>query len=136
MSRTATTVQADVDAFLPFPAGASPDTRRGYAGVLDRLAAKLDPGRPLAGITGDEIAALLEQPWAAGTGDLEPQPAAVSAGLSRCAANRLHGPVLPAGAERRRENTNATRAVSRPAIERALSRRATGAEQRLLPCGW
>ena len=48
---------------------------------------------------------------------------AVSAWLSWCAANRLAAPVLPTGAERRRENTNATRAVSRAAIERALSRR-------------
>jgi integrase len=32
-------------------------------------------------------------------------------------------PVLPASAERRREHLNATRAVPRPAIDRALSRR-------------
>jgi integrase len=35
----------------------------------------------------------------------------------------LPAPVLPASAERRREHLNATRAVPRPAIDRALSRR-------------
>src|SRR6266567_2296631 len=39
------------------------------------------------------------------------------------ASRRLPAPVLPASAERRREHLNATRAVSRPAIDRALSRR-------------
>ena len=48
---------------------------------------------------------------------------AVAAWLSWCAASRLAAPVLPASAERRREHLNATRAVPRPAIERALSRR-------------
>ena len=38
-------------------------------------------------------------------------------------ASRLPAPVLPASAERRREHLNATRAVPRPAIDRALSRR-------------
>ena len=47
----------------------------------------------------------------------------MAAWLSWCAANRLAAPVLPASAERRREHLNATRAVPRPAIERALSRR-------------
>ena len=46
----------------------------------------------------------------------------MAAWLSLCAANRLPAPVLPASAERRR-NLNATRAVPRPAIDRALSRR-------------
>ena len=48
---------------------------------------------------------------------------AVAAWLSWCAASRLPAPVLPASAERRREHHDATRAVPRPAIERALSRR-------------
>ena len=37
--------------------------------------------------------------------------------------SRLPAPVLPASAERRREHLNATRAVPRPAIDRALTRR-------------
>ena len=56
-------------------------------------------------------------------GDLERNRAAVTAWLSWCAANRLPAPVLPASAERRREHINATRAIPRPAIDRALTRR-------------
>jgi hypothetical protein len=48
---------------------------------------------------------------------------AVTAWLSWCVANRLPAPVLPASAERRREHLSATRAVPRPAIDRALTRR-------------
>jgi integrase len=56
-------------------------------------------------------------------GDLERNRGAVAAWLSWCAANRLPAPVLPASTERRREHLNATRAVPRPAIDRALTRR-------------
>jgi hypothetical protein len=70
------------------------------------MLAELGAGWRLAGITGDEIAAILEQ--AAGAGDQEPQPHR---------GQRLSALVLPTGAERRRENTNATRA----AIKRVLS---------------
>src|SRR3954454_10270982 len=121
-------VQAAVDAFLSSPRCANPNTRRGYAGVLDRLltelGAELGTDRPLAAIEGEELAGLLERLW----GQRAPATwnrnrAAVSAWLAWCAANRLPAPVLPPGVERRREPTNATRAVSRSAIERALSRR-------------
>jgi integrase len=101
-----------------------PNTRRGYTGVLDRLLAGLGVSRPLAEVNGEELAGLLEQlcgrcapaTWNRNRG-------AVAAWLSWCAASRLPAPVLPASAERRREHLNATRAVPRPAIERALSRR-------------
>jgi integrase len=56
-------------------------------------------------------------------GDLEPQPRGrgrLAVLVRRQPAAR---PVLPASAERRREHLNATRAVPRPAIDRALSRR-------------
>src|SRR6266567_4559305 len=78
--RDTSTIQAAADAFLSSPRYASPNTRRGYTGVLDRLLAGLGASRPPA-------------------------------------------PVLPASAERRREHLNATRAVPRPAIDRALTRR-------------
>ena len=58
-SCNATTVQASVDAFPSSPRYASPNTGRGYAVILDRI---------LVGITGNEIAAVLEQLWAAGAG--------------------------------------------------------------------
>jgi hypothetical protein len=48
----ATTVHAAVDAFLSSPR-CNPNTRRGYAGVLDRMLADLGAGWRLACITGD-----------------------------------------------------------------------------------
>jgi integrase len=122
--RDTTTLQAAVDAFLSSPRCVNPNTRRGYAGVLDRLLAELGTDRPLADIGGDELAELLEQLW----GHRAPATwnrnrAAVAAWLSWCATNRLPAPILPPSAERRRETTNATRALSRAAIERAISRR-------------
>ena len=91
--------------------------------MLDRLLAGLGASRPLAEVSGEELAGLLEQLW----GQRAPATwnrnrGAVAAWLSWCAANRLPAPVLPASAERRREHLNATRAVPRPAIDRALSR--------------
>jgi hypothetical protein len=46
---------------------ASPNTRRAYAGVLDRLPAELSPGRQLAAAPGDEIAAALRRLWGGST---------------------------------------------------------------------
>jgi hypothetical protein len=122
--RETSTVQAAADAFLSSPRYANPNTRRGYTGVLDRLLAGLGASRPLAEVSGEELAGLLEKLW----GKCAPATwnrnrGAVAAWLSWCTANRLAAPVLPASAERRREHLNATRAVPRPAIDRALSRR-------------
>ena len=100
------------DAFLSSPRYASSNTRRGYAGVLDRLLAGLGASRPLAEASGGELAGLLEQLW----GQRAPATwnrnrGAVAAWLSWCAASRLPAPVLPARAGRRREHLNATRAA-------------------------
>jgi hypothetical protein len=122
--RDASTVQAAADAFLSSPRYANPNTRRGYTGVLDRLLAGLGASRPLAEVSGEELAGLLEQLWGrCAPATWNRNRGAVAAWLSWCAANRLPAPVLPASAERRREHLNATRAVPRPAIDRALSRR-------------
>jgi hypothetical protein len=122
--RDTSTVQAAAGAFLSSPRYANPNTRRGYTGVLDRLLAGLGASRPLAGISGEELAGLLEQLWGrCAPATWNRNRGAVTAWLSWCAASRLATPVLPASAERRREHLNATRAVPRPAIERALSRR-------------
>ena len=59
----AVTVTEAADAFLSSPRAASPNTRRAYAGVLDRLAAELGPGRQLAAVPGDEIAGALRRLW-------------------------------------------------------------------------
>ena len=61
--RDTTTVQAAADAFLSSPRYANPNTRRGYTGVLDRLLAGLGASRPLAEVSGEELAGLLEQLW-------------------------------------------------------------------------
>jgi len=122
--RDTTTIQAAADAFLSSPRYVNPNTRRGYTGVLDRLLAGLGASRPLAEVSGEELAGLLEQLWGrCAPATWNRNRGAVAAWLSWCAASRLPAPVLPASAGRRREHLNATRAVPRPAIERALSRR-------------
>ena len=65
------------DAFLSSPRYANPNTRRGYAGVLDRLLAGLGAIRALAEVSGLELAGLLEQlrgigPWRPGTATAAP----------------------------------------------------------------
>jgi len=73
--RDTSTIQAAADAFLSSPRYANPNTRRGYILVLDRLLAGLGASRPLAEVSGEELARLLEQLWGtARPGDLEPQP--------------------------------------------------------------
>ena len=61
--RDTSTVQAAAGAFLSSPRYANPNTRRGYTGVLDRLLAALGASRPLAEVSGEELAGLLEQLW-------------------------------------------------------------------------
>ena len=122
--RDTSTAQAAADAFLSSPRYANPNTRRGYTGVPGRLLAGLGASRPLAEVSGEELAGLLEQLWGrCAPATWNRNRGAVTAWLSWCAANRLPAPVLLASAERRREHLNATRAIPRPAIERALSRR-------------
>jgi hypothetical protein len=110
--RDTSMVQAAADAFLSSPRYANPNTRCGYTGVLDRPLAALGASRPLAEVSGEELAGLLEQFW----GQCAPATwnrnrGAVTAWLSWCGVSRLPAPVLPARAERRREHLNATRAV-------------------------
>ena len=44
------TIAEAADAFLSSPRAAAPSTRRAYAGVLDRMAAELGPGRLLSAV--------------------------------------------------------------------------------------
>ena len=120
--RDTSTVQAAADAFLSSPRYASPNTRRGYTGVLDRLLAGLGASRPLAEVSGEELAGLLEQLW--GGGPRRPGTATAAPWPPGCPGAPPAGcppPVLPASAGRRREHHDATRAVPRPAIGRALT---------------
>ena len=59
----AVTLAEAADAFLSSPRAATPNTRRAYAGVIDRLVAELGSHRPLAAVPGDEIAAALRCLW-------------------------------------------------------------------------
>jgi len=119
------TLAEAADAFLSSPRAASPNTRRAYAGVIDRLTADLGPGRPLAAVPGDEIAAALRCLW----GNRAPATwnrnrAAIVSWLNWCAdRKRWPAPQLPGDAERRTEHADTTRALPRAAVERLLSRR-------------
>jgi integrase len=118
------TLAEAADAFLSSPRAASPNTRRAYAGVIDRLVAELGPHRPLAAVPGDEIAAALRRLW----GNRAPSTwnrnrAAVVSWLTWCATRkRWPAPQLPGDAERRKEHSDRTRALPRARIERLLSR--------------
>ena len=57
--RDTSTIQAAAGAFFSSPRYANPNTRRGYTGVLDRLLAGLGASRPLAQVSGEELAGLL-----------------------------------------------------------------------------
>ena len=117
--RDASTVQAAADAFLSSPRYANPNTRRGYTSVLDRLLAGLGASRPLAEISGEELAGLLEQHWGQrGPATWNRNRGAVAAWLSWCAANRLPAPVLPAA-------PNGAASTSTPPA-RCPARRSTG----------
>jgi hypothetical protein len=59
----AVTIAEAADAFLSSPRVDSPNTRRAYAGVLDRLAAEVGPHRQLAAVPGDEVADALRTLW-------------------------------------------------------------------------
>jgi integrase len=119
------TLAESADAFLSSPRVGSPNTRRAYAGVLDRLAGELGPQRQLGAVLGDEIAAALRRLW----GESAPATwnrnrAAAVSWLNWCTQKkRWLAPRLPPDAERRRENNDATRALPRARVERLLSRR-------------
>jgi hypothetical protein len=83
------TIQAAADAFLSSPRYAYPNTRRGYTSVLDRLLAGLDGSRPLAEVSGEELAGLLEQLWGRRAPATWNRNRGAVAWLSWCAASRL-----------------------------------------------
>ena len=101
---------------------ANPNTRRAYGTVLDTLLTDLDPDRALTGISGDELAEVVEGTWGgAAPATWNRNRAALSSFLAWCAKNRYPAPVLPPGLERRVEHPDETRALPRAAIERQLS---------------
>jgi hypothetical protein len=119
----AVTLAEAADAFLSSPRTASANTRRAHAGVIDRLAAELGPHRPLAGVSGDEIAAALRHRWGhRALATWNRNRAAVLSWLTWCASRkRWPAPQLSGDAERRKEHSDTTRALPRASIERLLS---------------
>jgi hypothetical protein len=117
-------VRSAVDAFLSSPRVANPNTRRAYAGALDRVLAELGPDADLAQLGGEQLAEVMDRLW----GQRAPATwngnrAAIAAWLTWCRHTGLACPTLPTSSERRHEHTDTTRALSRMTIERALTRR-------------
>ena len=112
---------AAIDAFLDSPKiKANPNTLRAYTGVLDRTADQLGADRALADVEDSEIGDALDGLW----GSAKPATwnrnrAAVGSWLAWCAGKQhWRSPALPGSAERRRENHDDTKAVSRSRIDR------------------
>jgi integrase len=120
------TVRASIDAFLDTPkVKKNPNTLRAYTNVLDRAAEQIGADRKLAGVDDADIGDALTELW----GGAKPATwnrnrAAVGSWLAWC-SDKQHwtAPVLPAAAERQRENNDDTKAVSRSKIDRLCRRR-------------
>jgi integrase len=121
----AVTLQAAADAFLSSPRCENANTRRAYAGVIDKIASQLGASRPLADISNDDIGAVLNREWAsAHESTWNRNRAAVNAWLTWCGERqRWPAPAVPGSCERRKEHVDATKDLPKAAIERQLSRR-------------
>jgi integrase len=121
----AITLTAAADAFLSTPRMSNPNTRRAYAGAIDRAIAVLGPGRLLAGVSDDEVGTVAGQLWGGrAEATWNRNRAAISSWLTWCQTRkRWPAPSVPADCERRREHPGQARAVPKAAIERLLTRR-------------
>jgi site-specific recombinase XerD len=124
MPKATATIRDAIDAFLSSKRCANPNTRRAYGDALDKVAGVLDPARPAADLTSDDLAAAVHDVW----GESAPatwnqRRAAVGSWVAWCAKNGYPLPELPAALERQPERLNETRALARAAIERALTRK-------------
>jgi len=118
------TVGVAIDRFLASARCRNPNTRRSYAGVLDRLGERLGPGRRLDELAGEELAEALDALWGtAAASTWNQRRAAVASWVAWCAKNGYPVPALPDAAERRPQVPDETRAVDQAAIERLLTRR-------------
>ncbi|MGP3960935.1 tyrosine-type recombinase/integrase [Nonomuraea sp. 3N208] len=114
------------DEFISTHRVANPNTHRAYASAIDRtIAAVGGRDRLLADVADTEIGDALVSLW----GGCAPATwnrnrAAVSSWLTWCTTKKKWiAPTVPADAERRRENVDHTKAVSKTRLERLLSRR-------------
>lgn len=122
--RSGLTLRGALDKFLSSSRCVNPNTRRGYAATLDKLADGIGANRPLASIAPDELAAALEDLWGqAAPATWNQRRAATASFLAWCAKNSHPAPELPASLERRPEHADETKAIPHAAIERLLTRR-------------
>jgi len=128
------TLQAAADAFLSSPRCENPNTRRGYATVIDTLAARLGAGRELAEVDDTEIGKALRELWAdAAASTWNRNRAAVGSWLVWCqTAKRWPAPTLPPDCERRAEHADHTSDLPKRAIDRQLARRDIPLRERTL----
>jgi len=119
------TLQAATDAFLSSPRCENANTRRAYAGVIDKVVGELGSARHLADVADAEIPAILERLWAtAAEATWNRNRAAINAWLMWCRDRQgWPAPALPGSCERRREHVDATKDLPKATIERRLSRR-------------
>ena len=121
----AVTLQAAADAFLSSPRCENPNTRRAYAGVVDKVIGQLGALRQLADVTDAEIGDVVEGLWGtAGGSTWNRNRAAVTSWRTWCRdKKRWPAPGVPDSCERRKEHVDATKDVLKSALERQISRR-------------
>lgn len=98
------TVRTAVDRFLSSARCRNPNTRRAYAGALDRLAERLGAGRRLDELDAEELVVALDALWGdAAASTWNQRRSAVGSWLAWCAKNGYPAPKMPDAAERRPE---------------------------------
>lgn len=118
----ALTVHAAADRFLD--SVDNPNTARGYATAVGKMAEQLGEGRPLAAVADDEIGQALELLWGnAAVNTWNTRRAAVLSWLGWCAQRGYEGPSVPAWAKRLTPPDSQTPARSKAAIDRLIARR-------------
>ena len=95
-------VRTGVDRFLSSARCRHPNTRRAYAGVLDRLAEHVGADRRLAELEGGEVLEALNALWGgAAASTWNQRRAAVASWLAWSAKNGYRVPTMPDAADRR-----------------------------------
>ena len=131
--RADATMRTAIDRFLSSARCANPNTRRGYATALDKIAGHLGATRRLAGVDQDEFGAALGALWdGAAPSTWNQRRAALGSFLAWCRKNGYPAASLPEAAERRPEPADQTRAIPHAAIERLLHRRDIPLRERTL----
>lgn len=111
----------------------NPRTRKTYAIALERVVAGAGGDRLLADVDGADLAQVLEEAWgSAAANTWNTRRAAVLSWLAWCQRRGDAVPSLPAGARAERVPVLPSRARSRTAIDRLISRREVGLREKTL----